>query len=81
MSNKNESKNLYIHLYIAEILSLRSEESALTISQIQGKLKDNYDVDVTWRTVSRNINGMSDDFLLCDNGKKKGVGYWIEGQG
>jgi len=79
VSNKgNFSNNITIQLYIAEILSGRSELSALTVTEIQSKLEQTYNIKKCRRTISRNLHGMSDTFNIIDDGRKKSVRYWIE---
>ena len=74
---KNESKNIYLHLQIADILRRKTETSALSITDIYNKLKSMTDFQGTRKTVARNIQGMSDDFKLQSTGERPAK-YWID---
>jgi hypothetical protein len=74
---KHESKNIYIHLNIAEVLRGRTEKSALSVTEIYEKLLENYNFDGNRKTIARNINGMSDEFKLLSSGERP-VKYWMD---
>jgi len=76
-NRKYESKNIYLQLYIAEILKSVDETSALTVTSIFNKLVSIYEFAGTRRTVARNINGMSNEYKLLSVGDKP-VRYWID---
>jgi|GEM_PF-4240748 len=73
----SSSKNIYIHIQIAEILRGRSENSALTITEITEELEGRFQFKGTRKTVDRNLGGMSNDFKLSSIGERPSR-YWIE---
>lgn len=76
-NTKSKSNNIYLQTLIAEILRTCDEQSALSISEIKNILEDKYDYRCAYKTVSRNILGMSDHYKLLEKGLKP-VRYWID---
>lgn len=76
-NRKSESKNIYLQTLIAEILRTCEDETAKSITEIRHQLESKYDYFCAYKTIARNIKGMSDSFKLSEVGERP-VRYWID---